>query len=120
MQRFPLAGYNVHRVGFGAMQLPGTGRVRTAPDRDQALAVLRRAVDSGVDHIDTAAVLRPRRGQRADPRGPAPYPENLALVSKVGARRDDQAAGYPTPNHTGCASASRTTCAASGSSGWPR
>jgi len=60
MQRFPLAGHNVHRVGFGAMQLPGPGVFGPPKDRDQALAVLRRAVDSGVDHIDTAQYYGPR------------------------------------------------------------
>ena len=54
-----LAGRPVHRVGFGAMQLPGPGVLGPPADRDQALAVLRRAVDRGVNHIDTAQFYGP-------------------------------------------------------------
>ncbi|HRD12214.1 MAG TPA: oxidoreductase [Mycobacterium sp.] len=95
MQRFPLAGYNVHRVGFGAMQLPGPGVFGPPRDRDQALAVLRRAVDSGVDHIDTAQFYGPDVSNELIREALHPYPENLALVSKVGARRDDKGDWLP-------------------------
>ena len=95
MQRFPLAGYHVHRVGFGAMQLPGPGVFGPPRDRDQALAVLRRAVDSGVDHIDTAQYYGPDVANELIRAALHPYPENLALVSKVGARRDDQGGWLP-------------------------
>ena len=88
MQRFPLAGYNVHRVGFGAMQLPGPGVFGPPRDRDQALAVLRRAVASGVDHIDTAQYYGPDVANRLIREALHPYPQGLALVSKVGGRRD--------------------------------
>jgi pyridoxine 4-dehydrogenase len=84
MQTFTLGSYSVHRVGFGAMQLPGPGVFGPPRDRDQALAVLKRAVELGVDHIDTAQFNELIREALH------PYPENLALVSKVGARRDDQ------------------------------
>ena len=87
--RFPLAGFDVHRVGFGAMQLPGPGAFGPPKDRDQALAVLRRAVDSGVDHIDTAQFYGPDVANELIREALYPYPDNLALVSKVGARRDD-------------------------------
>lgn len=89
MQRFPLAGFTVHRVGFGAMQLPGPGVFGPPRDRDQALAVLRRAVDAGVDHIDTAQFYGPDVANELIREALHPYPDNLALVSKVGARRDD-------------------------------
>ena len=76
-----LAGRMVARIGFGAMQLE-----RRDADRDAALAVLRQAVDAGVNHIDTAqfygdcnALIRAAL---------APYPDDLVLVSKVGAERD--------------------------------
>ena len=49
----------VHRMGFGAMQLPGPGVLGPPRDHDQALAVLRRAVDAGVNHIDTAQFYGP-------------------------------------------------------------
>ncbi|WP_167104822.1 oxidoreductase [Mycobacterium sp. DL592] len=89
MPRFPLAGFDVHRVGFGAMQLPGPGVFGPPKDRDQALAVLRRAVDSGVDHIDTAQFYGPDVANELIREALHPYPDNLALVSKVGARRDE-------------------------------
>jgi aryl-alcohol dehydrogenase-like predicted oxidoreductase len=57
----------VNRIGFGAMELAGAGVFGTPRDSDAARAVLRRAVELGVDHIDTGRVLRPRRRQCADP-----------------------------------------------------
>lgn len=95
MTRFPLAGYDVHRVGFGAMQLPGPGVFGPPRDHDQALAVLRRAVDAGVDHIDTSQFYGPNVANELIREALHPYPENLALVSKVGARRDDQGQWLP-------------------------
>jgi pyridoxine 4-dehydrogenase len=54
VQRYPLGQFSVSRIGFGAMQLPGPGVFGPPPDPAEALAVLRRAVELGVDHIDTA------------------------------------------------------------------
>ena len=54
MDSFPLGRFSVSRVGFGAMQLPGPGVFGPPRDRGEALAVLRRAVELGIDHIDTA------------------------------------------------------------------
>ena len=56
---FSLAGFDVHRVGFGAMQLPGPGVFGPPRDHDAAVAVLRRAAELGVDHIDTAQFYGP-------------------------------------------------------------
>ncbi|MCV7178623.1 oxidoreductase [Mycolicibacterium sphagni] len=95
MQRFPLAGYNVHRVGFGAMQLPGPGVFGPPRDREQALAVLRRAVEAGVDHIDTSQFYGPDVANELIREALHPYPDDLALVSKVGARRDGQGGWLP-------------------------
>ena len=85
-----LAGRPVHRLGFGAMQLPGPGVFGPPPDRDRALSVLRLAVDSGVDHIDTAQFYGPDVANELIRSALYPYPEQLVLVSKVGAARDDQ------------------------------
>ncbi|MDQ2729392.1 MAG: oxidoreductase [Actinomycetota bacterium] len=85
-----LAGRPVARIGFGAMQLPGP-RVSGPPgDRDTALAVLRRAVELGVNHIDTAQFYGPDVANELIHAALHPYPEDLVLVSKVGAERDDQ------------------------------
>jgi aryl-alcohol dehydrogenase-like predicted oxidoreductase len=86
---FPLGPFTVSRVGFGAMQLPGPGVMGPPRDRDQAIAVLKRAVELGVDHIDTAQFYGPKVSNELIREALHPYPENLALVSKVGARRND-------------------------------
>jgi len=95
MQRFPLGRFSVARIGFGAMQLPGPGVFGPPQDRDQALAVLRRAVDLGVDHIDTSQYYGPDVANELIREALYPYPENLALVSKVGARRDESGGWLP-------------------------
>jgi aryl-alcohol dehydrogenase-like predicted oxidoreductase len=95
MDSFPLGRYSVARIGFGAMQLPGPGVLGPPRDRDEALAVLRRAVDLGVDHIDTAQFYGPDVANELIREALHPYPENLALVSKVGGRRDDTGAWLP-------------------------
>jgi pyridoxine 4-dehydrogenase len=95
MQRFPLAGFSVGRIGFGGIQLPGPNAFGPPRDRDEALAVLRRAVELGVDHIDTAQFYGPNVTNELIREALYPYPENLALVSKVGARRDDAGGWVP-------------------------
>jgi len=75
-------------MGFGAMQLPGPGVFGPPRDRDQALRVLRRAVDAGVDHIDTAQFYGPHVANELIHDALHPYPGQLVLVSKVGAVRD--------------------------------
>jgi pyridoxine 4-dehydrogenase len=87
-QRYRLGPLTVSRIGFGAMQLPGPGVFGPPPDRDAAIAVLRRAAELGVDHIDTAQYYGPDVANELIRAALHPYPEGLALVSKVGARRD--------------------------------
>ena len=89
MQSYPLGHFSVSRVGFGAMQLPGPGVFGPPRDRPEALAVLRRAVELGVDHIDTSQYYGPDVANELIREALYPYPGNLALVSKVGARRDE-------------------------------
>lgn len=88
MSSYLLGSVAVSRVGFGAMQLPGPGVFGPPRDRDAALAVLRRAVELGVDHIDTAQYYGPDVANELIRTALYPYPDSLALVSKVGARRD--------------------------------
>ncbi|MEE3066968.1 MAG: oxidoreductase [Actinomycetota bacterium] len=95
MDTFPLGRYSVARIGFGAMQLPGPGVMGPPRDRDEALAVLRRAVERGVNHIDTAQFYGPDVANQLIREALHPYPEDLALVSKVGGRRDDAGAWLP-------------------------
>src|SRR5713101_9459939 len=88
MQRFTMGQFPVARMGFGAVQLPGPGVFGPPRDRDQALAVLRRALELGVNHIDTAQYYGPDVANELIREALYPYPATLALVSKVGARRD--------------------------------
>src|SRR5208283_5062873 len=95
MDSFPLSYFSVNRIGFGAIQLPGPGAFGPPRDRDEALAVLRRAVELGVNHIDTAQFYGPNVSNELIREALHPYPSNLALVSKVGARRDDAGGWVP-------------------------
>jgi pyridoxine 4-dehydrogenase len=95
MEPFPLGRFSVNRVGFGAMQLPGPGVFGPPKDHDQAIAVLRRAVELGVNHIDTAQYYGPDVANELIREALHPYPDNLALVSKLGGRRDDKGAWLP-------------------------
>ncbi|MDP9116363.1 MAG: oxidoreductase [Actinomycetota bacterium] len=95
MDTHPLGIFNVHRVGFGAMQLPGPGVLGPPRDHDEAIAVLRRAVELGVDHLDTAQFYGPDTSNELIREALHPYPDSLVLVSKVGAFRDDQGGWIP-------------------------
>ncbi len=92
---YPLAGRTVSRVGFGAMQLPGPGVFGPPRDRDEALAVLRRAVELGVNHIDTAQFYGPVVANELIREALAPYPDDLVVVTKIGARRDGDGQWLP-------------------------
>jgi pyridoxine 4-dehydrogenase len=85
---FGLGSWRVHRAGYGAMQLAGDGVFGPPRDRDEALRVLRAAVAAGVDHIDTAQYYGPGTVNRLIREALHPYPDGLAIVSKVAARRD--------------------------------
>jgi len=85
-----LAGRPVARIGYGAMQLPGRGVLGPPRDRAAALALLRRAVELGVNHIDTAQYYGPDVANELIHAALHPYPEDLVLVTKVGAERDRQ------------------------------
>ena len=85
-----LAHHPVRRMGFGAMQLPGPGVFGPPKDRAVALAVIRRAVEAGVNHIDTAQFYGPDVANELLHAALHPYPDGLVLVSKVGAARNDK------------------------------
>ncbi len=77
------------------MQLPGRGVMGPPKDHDAAVAVLRRAIELGVDHIDTAQYYGPAVSNELIREALHPYPANLVLVSKVGGRRDDTGGWLP-------------------------
>lgn len=92
---FALGRWQVKRVGYGAMQLAGDNVFGPPRDRDEALRVLRAAVDSGINHIDTAQYYGPGVVNELIYEALTPYPSDLAIVSKVAARRDDAGAVLP-------------------------
>jgi pyridoxine 4-dehydrogenase len=78
----------VSRIGYGAMQLAGPGVFGPPRDRDEALAVLRTAVDLGITHIDTSDFYGPHVTNQLIREALSPYPSDLTIVTKVGAVRD--------------------------------
>jgi pyridoxine 4-dehydrogenase len=84
--RYSLAGHDVNRVGYGTMQLPGPGVFGPPADHDQAIAVLRRARELGVDHFDTSAYYGPWVSNDLLREALHPY-DGMTIVSKVGGRR---------------------------------
>jgi aryl-alcohol dehydrogenase-like predicted oxidoreductase len=85
----------INRIGFGAMQLAGPGVFGPPRDPDAARAVLKRAIELGVDHIDTAQYYGPDVVNDLIRDTLYPYPENLKLVTKVGGRRDEAGGWVP-------------------------
>src|ERR671932_1852074 len=90
-----LGPFTVKRIGFGAMQLAGPGVFGPPRDPAAARAVLRRAVELGVDHIDTSQYYGPDVVNDLIREALHPYPEELRIASKVGAKRDDAGAWLP-------------------------
>ena len=90
-----LGPFTVRRIGYGAMQLAGRGVFGPPSDPDAARAVLRRAVELGVDHIDTSQYYGPDVVNDLIREALYPYPDGLRLVTKVGARRDDRGGWLP-------------------------
>ncbi|GGB45618.1 oxidoreductase [Flexivirga endophytica] len=94
-ETFSLTGHDIRRIGFGAMQLPGPGVMGPPRDHDEAIAVLRRAVELGVNHIDTAQFYGPDVSNELIREALHPYDDDLVLVSKIGARRDESGGWLP-------------------------
>jgi pyridoxine 4-dehydrogenase len=89
---------SLSRMGYGAMQLAGPGVFGPPRDRDEAIAVLRTAVDLGVTHLDTSDFYGPATVNEIIRAALHPYADGLRIVTKVGARRDD--AGGWIPSHS--------------------
>ncbi|OZI47285.1 oxidoreductase [Bordetella genomosp. 5] len=90
-----LGDRHVRRLGYGAMQLAGPGVFGPPKDKEAALAVLRLAVEFGVNHIDTSDFYGPHITNQLIREALAPYPEDLTIVTKIGARRGDDASWLP-------------------------
>jgi len=92
---YRLGDRDVNRMGYGAMQLAGPGVFGLPRDRDAALAVLREAVAAGVNHIDTSDYYGPHVTNQIIREALHPYPDNLTIVTKVGAVRGNDASWNP-------------------------
>ncbi|MDG4884992.1 aldo/keto reductase family oxidoreductase [Mesorhizobium sp. WSM4884] len=92
---YKLGGRSVHRLGYGAMQLAGKGVFGPPKNHDAAVAVLREAVAQGVNHIDTSDYYGPHVTNRLIREALAPYPDDLTIVTKIGARRGEDASWLP-------------------------
>jgi aryl-alcohol dehydrogenase-like predicted oxidoreductase len=92
---FALGGRSVNRMGYGAMQLAGPGVFGPPKDRDGAVSVLREAVASGVNHIDTSDFYGPHVTNQIIREALHPYSDDLVIVTKIGARRGTDASWNP-------------------------
>ena len=92
---FTLGDRTVKRLGYGAMQLAGPGAFGPPKDRDAALTVLREAVASGVNHIDTSDFYGPHVTNRLIREALHPYPDDLVIATKIGARRGADGSWLP-------------------------
>jgi pyridoxine 4-dehydrogenase len=112
-----LGDLTVNRLGFGAMRLTGRAAfgLGESRDRGQALSVLRRAVQLGVNHIDTAAFyFSPlRSANELINSALAPYPDDLVIATRSGRAATRPGSGCPGPGRSSCAARSRRTCASS-------
>ncbi|HEY1883221.1 MAG TPA: aldo/keto reductase family oxidoreductase [Candidatus Cybelea sp.] len=102
---FRLGGRSVKRLGYGAMQLAGPGVFGSPSDSDDALAVLREAVASGVNHIDTSDYYGPHVTNQLIREALHPYPEDLTIVTKIGGRRGEDGSWLPAMTPAGLTSA---------------
>lgn len=92
---YRLGDREVGRLGYGAMQLAGPGVFGPPADEAKAIQVLRDAVAAGVNHIDTSDFYGPHITNQIIKKALHPYPQDLCIVTKVGARRDDKANWLP-------------------------
>lgn len=94
-ETFTLGSRQVKRIGYGAMQLAGPGVFGPPRDRHVALTVLREAIALGVNHIDTSDFYGPHVTNQIIREALHPYPDDLLIVTKIGARRGDDASRLP-------------------------
>src|ERR1700689_1288669 len=96
-ETFRLADHTVNRMGYGAMQLAGPGVFGPPADRAAAVAVLREAVALGVNHIDTSDFYGPHITNQLIREALHPYPDDLVIVTKVGAVRGNEGSWIAAP-----------------------
>ncbi|TIP23316.1 MAG: oxidoreductase, partial [Mesorhizobium sp.] len=92
---YKLGERSVRRLGYGAMQLAGKGVFGPPKNHDAAIAVLREAIAQGVNHIDTSDYYGPHVTNKLIREALSPYPDDLTIVTKIGARRGEDASWLP-------------------------
>src|SRR5215472_16324505 len=92
---FPITSLTVYRMGYGAMQLAGPGVLGPSRDTYEAIQVLREAVETGVNHIDTSDFYGPHITNQIIKQALHPYPSGLVIVTKIGARRGSDKSWIP-------------------------
>lgn len=92
---FKIGDLSVKRMGYGAMQLAGPGVFGPPKDRDSAIRVLRKAVEAGVNHIDTSDFYGPHITNRLIREALRPYQDDLVIVTKISAKRGDDGSWLP-------------------------
>ncbi|OHV59611.1 oxidoreductase [Mesorhizobium sp. LCM 4577] len=92
---YKLGDRSIRRLGYGAMQLAGKGVFGPPKDHDAAIAVLREAIAQGVNHIDTSDYYGPYVTNKLIREALSPYPDDLTIVTKIGARRGEDASWLP-------------------------
>ena len=107
---YTLGTRTIHRMGYGAMQLAGPHVFGPPKDPEAAHAVLREAVALGIDHIDTSDFYGPHVTNRIIREALAPYPAALTIVTKLGARRDEEGAWLPAMSRDELARALDSNC----------
>ena len=107
---YKLGHRTVHRMGYGAMQLAGPHVFGPPRDHAGALAVLREAIALGIDHIDTSDFYGPHHTNRIIREAISPYPDDLTIVTKLGARRDGEGAWLPAMAPQELADAVESNC----------
>jgi pyridoxine 4-dehydrogenase len=108
---FKLGHRIVKRVGYGAMQLAGPGVFGPPKNHDAALAVLREALACGVNHVDTSDYYGPHVTNQLIREALTPYPDDLVIVTKLGARRGEGGSWLPAFSPESCGRRSNTICA---------
>jgi pyridoxine 4-dehydrogenase len=117
-ETFDFAGRKVRRLGYGAMQLAGKGVFGPPKDKDEAIAVLKEGVISGVNHIDTSDFYGPHITNQLIKEALHPYPADLLIVTKVGAKRGNDGSWLPAHSPEELTQACTTIYAISGSMLW--
>lgn len=121
MSPYPVAARSaiaVYRLGYGAMQLAGPGVFGPPKDPEEAVRVLQAAVEAGINHIDTSDFYGPHVTNQLIRKALHPYPDDLCIVTKVSARRDEKGNWLPAMSPAELTRPLKTICVTWGLRYW--